>query len=52
MPNVILTPHISGADHSRAFPARMGDLFVQNVLRYREGRPLLNELTAREWREA
>jgi phosphoglycerate dehydrogenase-like enzyme len=52
MPNVILTPHVSGADHSRAFPARMGDLFVQNVVRYREGRPLLNELTAREWQEA
>ena len=52
MPNVLLTPHVSGADHSRAFPARIGDLFVQNVTRYREGRPLLNELTAREWREA
>jgi phosphoglycerate dehydrogenase-like enzyme len=52
MPNVILTPHISGADHSRAFPARIGDLFTQNVMRYREGRPLLNELTVQEWREA
>jgi phosphoglycerate dehydrogenase-like enzyme len=51
-PNVILTPHVAGADHSLAFPARMGDLFVQNVQRYREGRALLNELTAREWREA
>lgn len=51
-PNVILTPHISGADKSRTFPARMADLFVQNVVRYREGRPLLNELTAQEWREA
>jgi phosphoglycerate dehydrogenase-like enzyme len=50
--NVILTPHISGADHSRHFPERMGDLFVQNVERLRQGRPLLNELTAREWREA
>lgn len=52
MPNVILTPHISGADHSRAFPARMGDLFLQNVERYRAGRPLLNELTKQEWQEA
>jgi phosphoglycerate dehydrogenase-like enzyme len=51
-PNVILTPHIAGADHSRAFPARMGDLFVQNVTRYLEGGLLLNEVTAREWREA
>lgn len=52
MPNVILTPHISGADMSRDFPARMADLFTQNVQRYLEGRPLLNELTAREWLEA
>jgi phosphoglycerate dehydrogenase-like enzyme len=52
MPNVILTPHISGADHSREFPARMADLFVQNVERYLAGRPLLNLITAAEWREA
>jgi phosphoglycerate dehydrogenase-like enzyme len=52
MPHVILTPHVSGADHSRDFPARIGDLFAQNVVRYREGRPLLNELTDQEWREA
>jgi phosphoglycerate dehydrogenase-like enzyme len=52
MPHVILTPHISGADHSRNFPARMGELFVQNVERYLSGRPLLNLVTAAEWREA
>jgi phosphoglycerate dehydrogenase-like enzyme len=52
MRNVILTPHISGADHSRAFPARMGDLFAQNVERFLAGRPLLNLITAKEWREA
>ncbi len=52
MPNVLLTPHISGADQSSAFPARMGDLFVQNVERYLTGRPLLNLITAAEWREA
>ncbi len=51
-PNVILTPHISGADKSRDFPARIADLFIQNVTRYREGRPLLNELTPQEWHEA
>jgi phosphoglycerate dehydrogenase-like enzyme len=51
-PNVILTPHISGADHSRDFPARLGDLFVQNVERLLRGVPLLNEVTAKEWREA
>jgi phosphoglycerate dehydrogenase-like enzyme len=52
MPNVILTPHISGADHSRLFPARIGELFVQNLERYLAGRPLLNLVTAAEWREA
>ncbi len=51
-PNVILTPHVSGADHSKDFPARMGELFVQNVERHLAGRPLLNVVTAEEWREA
>jgi phosphoglycerate dehydrogenase-like enzyme len=51
-PNVILTPHISGTDRSRHFPARMADLFTQNVSRYLKGQPLLNEITAQEWREA
>jgi phosphoglycerate dehydrogenase-like enzyme len=52
MPHVILTPHISGADHSRNFPARMGELFVQNVERYLSGRSLLNLVTQAELREA
>jgi phosphoglycerate dehydrogenase-like enzyme len=51
-PNVILTPHISGADKSRDFPGRIADLCLQNVNRYLEGQPLLNEITAQEWREA
>jgi phosphoglycerate dehydrogenase-like enzyme len=51
-PNVILTPHISGSDHSRDFPARMGDLFAQNVERFLAGRPWLNRITGAEWREA
>ncbi len=50
-PNVILTPHISGTDHSTLFPGRIWDLFVQNVERYLERRPLLNRVTAAEWRE-
>jgi phosphoglycerate dehydrogenase-like enzyme len=50
-PDVILTPHISGADRSRLFKGRMADLFRQNVERYRTGQPLLNELTRREWLE-
>jgi phosphoglycerate dehydrogenase-like enzyme len=51
-PDVILTPHISGADRSRSFKARMADLFQQNVERYRAGQPLLNEVTRQEWLEA
>jgi phosphoglycerate dehydrogenase-like enzyme len=50
--NVILTPHIAGADKSTAFPARMADLCRQNVTRYLAGQPLLNEITEQEWREA
>jgi phosphoglycerate dehydrogenase-like enzyme len=34
MPNEILTPHVSGADRSREFPARIADLFTQNVERH------------------
>jgi phosphoglycerate dehydrogenase-like enzyme len=52
LPNVILTPHISGADQSRHFPGRMAALFLDNVERHLGGRPLLNEVTAGEWREA
>jgi phosphoglycerate dehydrogenase-like enzyme len=52
LPNVILTPHVSGADRSRHFLPRIGDLLVQNVERYLNGRPLLNEVTREEWREA
>ena len=51
-PNVILTPHISGADHTPQFPGRMGDLFLQNVERHLNGRALLNLVTTEEWREA
>jgi phosphoglycerate dehydrogenase-like enzyme len=52
MSNVFLTPHISGADHTRLFPERIGELFVQNVERYLAGRRLLNVVTAAEWAEA
>jgi len=52
LPNVILTPHISGADKSPHFPDRIADLFIQNVNRYLEHQPLLNEITVSEWNEA
>jgi phosphoglycerate dehydrogenase-like enzyme len=51
-PNVILTPHVSGADHSALFPSRIGELFCANVERFLAGETLLNELTPAEWREA
>jgi phosphoglycerate dehydrogenase-like enzyme len=40
MPNVILTPHISGA--SVHYDARLAALFAENLRRYRAGEPLLN----------
>jgi phosphoglycerate dehydrogenase-like enzyme len=51
-PNVILTPHVSGADKSALFPDRLGELFVANVQQFLAGEPLWNEVTAAEWREA
>lgn len=45
MPNVILTPHISGSSSSPKFPERVWDIFVQNVNRIQKGEPLINELT-------
>jgi phosphoglycerate dehydrogenase-like enzyme len=51
-PNVILTPHISGADQSRDFAGRIAELFVQNVTRYLNGQALLNEITREEWLES
>ena len=44
MPNVILTPHISGSSAGRAFLPRVWELFAENLERYLAGRPLLNEL--------
>jgi phosphoglycerate dehydrogenase-like enzyme len=44
MPNVLLTPHISGSSASPNFLQRVYDILVQNVIRLKESRPLLNEL--------
>jgi phosphoglycerate dehydrogenase-like enzyme len=43
-PNVIFTPHISGSSLSPHFLERIWEIFLENVRRYLEGRPLLNEL--------
>jgi phosphoglycerate dehydrogenase-like enzyme len=45
-PNVIFTPHISGSSSSPHFLERIWEIFLENLQRFREGRPLLNELTA------
>lgn len=45
-PNVIFTPHISGSSSSPHFLERIWEIFLENLQRYREGKPLLNELTA------
>lgn len=47
MPNVIMTPHISGSSLSPRFLERTWDIFVQNAGRLARGEPLLNELPAR-----
>lgn len=41
MPNVILTPHISG--NSIHYEARLAALFADNLRRYRAGQPLQNQ---------
>lgn len=44
MPNVILTPHISGSTGSPGFGARIREIFSQNLTRLVENRPLLNRI--------
>jgi phosphoglycerate dehydrogenase-like enzyme len=48
MPNVVLTPHISGSSAGREFLPRVWDLFAQNLERFLQGEPLLNELNQEE----
>ena len=43
LPNVIITPHTSGATRSNR--QRAGDVFVDNVGRFVRGEPLRNEVT-------
>jgi phosphoglycerate dehydrogenase-like enzyme len=45
MPNVILTPHISGSSSSPYYLERLWDIFAQNVDRLIAGRALLNEIS-------
>jgi phosphoglycerate dehydrogenase-like enzyme len=48
MPNVIMTPHISGSSKSPHFISRLWQLFGENVRRWQAGKPLLNELSVRQ----
>ncbi len=50
MPNLIMTPHISGSDASTHFLKRIYDMFIRNVEQYCKGEPLLNELTESQLR--
>jgi len=45
MPNLVMTPHISGSSLSPQFLKRIYDILSQNCGRYVNREPLLNELT-------
>ena len=44
LPNVIVTPHVSGGDSTS--PHILADLFTQNLRRYAAGEPLINVVDA------
>ncbi len=44
MPNVILTPHISGSTGSRGFSGRVAEIFSGNLRRFVNGEPLWNQI--------
>jgi len=48
MPNVIMTPHISGSDMGPHFLDRMWEIVLHNAEGILAGKPLWNELTAEE----
>jgi phosphoglycerate dehydrogenase-like enzyme len=50
MPNLVLTPHISGSAASTHFLDRIYDIFGQNLKRYGARKPLLNELSESQLR--
>lgn len=46
MPNVILTPHISGSTGSPGYIARVREIFQENLMRFGKDRPLINVVPA------
>jgi phosphoglycerate dehydrogenase-like enzyme len=50
LPNVLMTPHISGSSGSPRFLERVYAIFLENVRRIIQGEPLLNELTPAQLR--
>ena len=46
-PNAVITPHISGGFSLPETLEQIVDLFAQNLCRYGEGKPLLNEVDLR-----
>jgi len=45
MPNVIMTPHISGSSLSPHYVTRTWDMLIINVERDLAGKPLINQLS-------
>lgn len=45
MPNVIMTPHVSGSSKSPQYESRLWQLFCENVRRWQNGEALLNALS-------
>lgn len=50
MPNVIMTPHISGSDKGPHFLDRMGEIIEHNLTSFMSGKPLWNVISADELR--
>ncbi len=48
MPNVIMTPHVSGSDQGPHFLDRMGEILEHNLTNFIAGAPLWNEIAAEE----
>jgi phosphoglycerate dehydrogenase-like enzyme len=48
MPNVTMTPHISGSARGPHYLPRLWSIFTQNLDRYAAAQPLLNELSTRQ----